>query len=96
MNGNEEEGVMAVVDALKHELTSRLSGVGLAKTHLSVRFEPGPRIVRLGACIDPYNWETRAAVLDRIIEFEDDHQEFALEFDIVPLPPVVDPEYTQH
>lgn len=91
-----EGEAMTTITAIRHELTSRLADAGV-KTHLSLRYEPGPRIVRLGACIDPYNWDTRAAVLDRIVAFETDHEDdFAVDFDVVPLHPVTDPTYAEH
>lgn len=92
----DRESVMATISALQNELKGRFSDVPLNKSHISIRFEPGPGIVRLGACIDPYDWQTRRSILDRIIEFEDDHtDDFAVEFDIVPLAPVVDREYAE-
>lgn len=91
----DRESVMTTINALHNELKGRFSDVPLSKSHISIRFEPGPGIVRLGACIDPYNWGTREAILDRIIEFEENHDEFAVEFDIVPLAPVVDPTFAE-
>lgn len=94
-NQAESENVMTTLTAIRHELHSRFADAGLAKSHLSLRYEPGPKIVRLGACIEPYNWTTREAILDRIIQFEEDHDEFAVEFDIVPLAPVADPTFAE-
>lgn len=87
---------MTTLTAIRHELSSRFADAGLVKSHLSLRFEPGPRIVRLGACIEPYNLATRGAILDRIIAFESDHDDdFAVDFDIVPLIPVTDPDHAE-
>lgn len=87
---------MTTLAAIRHELGGRFADAGLIKSHLSVRYESGPQIVRLGACIEPYNWQTREAILDRIIQFESDHaDDFAVEFDIVPLAPVADPTFAQ-
>ena len=71
-------------------------GDATGKVHLSVRWEPGPQIVRVGACIDNYTWETRMQVLERLLAFERDHaDEFALEFDIVPLEPVQSDDFAE-
>lgn len=84
---------MSSVDTLKFELHGRLDELlpVVGKTHISVRVEPEARIVRAGVMIDAYNWENRMVVLQRLLDFEADHaDEFALEFDIVPLEPVED------
>ena len=87
---------MARVDAIRHELSSRLADVDVGKKHLSIRYESGPRIVRVGACISEYTWETRSEVIDRLLAFEADHAgEFAVEFDVVPLEAVNDPTYAE-
>lgn len=87
---------VAEVDAIKHELNGRLMDVDVGKTHISVRYESGPRIVRVGACIGTYNWDNREKVLDRLVDFMHDHAEdYSVEFDIVPLDAVVDPEYAE-
>lgn len=87
---------MARVDAIRHELTSRLADIDVGKTHLSIRYESGPRIVRVGACIETYNWDTRSDVIDRLLAFEADHEdEFAVDFDVVPLEAVSDPSYAE-
>lgn len=84
------------VDTLKFELHGRLDDLlpVVGKTHLSVRWEPGARILRLGVCIDTYTWENRMTVLERLLTFEADHSnDFALEFDILPLAAVEDPSF---
>ena len=80
-------------DSLHYELTGRFAGLldDLGKTHLSVRWEPGPKIVRVGACIETYTWDNRMQVIETLLRFERDHaDEFAVEFDVVPLAPVQD------
>ena len=44
---------MMTAETLKYEITGRLDAEREAwgKLHLSVRYEPGPRIVRAGVCI---------------------------------------------
>jgi hypothetical protein len=87
---------MAVRENVTHELTGRFKDLDLGKTHLSVRWEPGPRIVRVGACIENYDWEHREAVIDALLEFEDSHDgEFAVEFDVIPHGAVTDPEFAE-
>jgi hypothetical protein len=68
------------------------------KTHLSlsVRWEPGARIVRAGVCVDRYSWETRMAVLEALLKFEEARSdEWALEFDIFPLEAVQDEDFAE-
>jgi len=89
---------MITADTLKYELGGRLQPLieETGKTHLSVRWEPGARIVRVGACIDHYTWEARMLVLEALPKFEEDHaDEWALEFDVVPLAPVQDEDFAE-
>lgn len=89
---------MITADTLKFELDGRLQPLieETGKTHLSVRWEPGARIVRVGACIDRYTWEARMSVIDALLKFEADHaDEWALEFDVVPLEPVQNAEFAE-
>ena len=87
---------MSRVDALTHELEHRFADVEVGKTHFSVRYERGPGIVRVGAMIGSYNWSNRELALDRLVSFEQDHSgEFAVEFDIVPLEPVIDEDFAE-
>lgn len=87
---------MTTVSAIKHELASRLADVDAGKVHLSVRYEPLPKIVRIGVCVTNYNWEIRDQILDRLIAFEGDHvDDYAVEFDIIPLEGVADPTYAE-
>jgi hypothetical protein len=96
MDDDHADDVMINTDTLKFELHGRLDDLlpVVGKTHLSVRWEPSARIVRLGVCIDRFTWDHRMAVLDRLLAFEADHSDdFALEFDIVPLQSVEDPSF---
>lgn len=89
---------MITADTLKFELDGRLQPLveETGKTHLSVRWEAGARIVRVGACIDHYTWEARMKVLEALLKFEEDHSdEWALEFDIFPLEAVQDEEFAE-
>ncbi|MDR6861993.1 hypothetical protein [Phycicoccus sp. 3266] len=81
---------------MKFELHGRLDDLlpQVGKTHISVRWEPNSRILRVGVCIDNYDWDNRMVVLERLLQFEGDHRDdFALEFDIVPLIAVEDPSF---
>jgi hypothetical protein len=89
---------MITDESLKFEIEGRLQPLAhdTGKTHISVRWEPGPRIVRVGACIHHYTSETRMAVLETLLKFEEDHaDEWALEFDVVPLEAVHDEEFAE-
>ncbi len=87
---------MAIRENVAFELEGRLKPLTLGKKHISVRYEPDTRIVRVGACIADYSWETRDQVIDVLLDFEDSHEgEFAVEFDVVPLEAVVDPQYAE-
>lgn len=89
---------MITVNSLKFELEERLQSVAeqTGKTHISVRWEPQARIVRVGACIDRYNWDSRMSVLKTLLDFERDHaDELAIEFDIIPLDSVRDEEFAE-
>lgn len=93
-----EGRVMPSVDTLRFELGGRLRDVEdhLGKIHLSIRWEPMSRIARVGACIENYDWNTRMEVLERLVRFQQDHaDDFALEFDIVPLDAVRDEEFAE-
>ena len=88
---------MISTDTLQYELSGRVNDLGLeSKHHISVRWEPGPAIVRVGLMINDYDWDTRMQVLEMLLAFERDHaDEFAVEFDIVPLAPVQDDEFAE-
>ena len=85
---------MAVVENVKFELDGRLRPLDLGKHHVSVRYEAGPRVVFIGACLDNYNWDNRAQVIDALLDFEESHsEEFAVQFDVIPLEGVIDQSY---
>jgi hypothetical protein len=88
---------MISTQTLQYELEGRFTDLHLAaKHHLSVRWEPGPGIVRIGAMLDEYTWETRMQALEALLSFERDHaDEFALEFDIFPLAPAQDDDFAE-
>jgi hypothetical protein len=91
----EETTMAATRGNLLYELTARFADV-TGKAHLSLRWEPGPRIVRVGACLDDYTWETRQVAIETLLKFESDHSdEFALEFDVVPLEAVNDEAFVE-
>ena len=77
---------MASTETYKYELEGRLADLADPKMHLSVRYEPGPGIVRVGVCLSEYTWEKREQAIDRLLQFEADHaDEIAVEFDIIPV-----------
>lgn len=85
---------MALLENVKYELAGRFDVLEVGKTHLSVRYEVEGNVVRVGACIERYDWTNRDAVLDALLEFEDSHRgEFSVEFDIVPLEAITDPHH---
>lgn len=87
---------MITVENIKFELAGRLQEVPTGKSHISVRYEAGPRIARIGACITNYDWDTREAVVDALLEYEDAHSdEFAVEFDVIPLEAVSNTDYAE-
>jgi hypothetical protein len=94
-----EQGVppMISVQTLRFELAGRVADLWLGtKNHISVRWEPAPAIVRVGLMIDDYTWDNRMRVLQMLLAFERDHaDEFALEFDIVPLAPVQSDDFAE-
>lgn len=78
-------------ETISYELEGRFAELSLGKTHLSVRYEPGPRIVRVGVCLARYEWEPRMEAIKALVAFERAHaDEFAVEFDVVPLEAVND------
>lgn len=86
---------MATVDVLKSELEERLSDLG-TKKHVSVRYEPGPHIARVGVAVADYTWATRDRVIDVMLAFEDAHSEdLAVEFDVIPLEAMNDATFAQ-
>ena len=92
-----ESNAMISTQTLQYELEGRFADLGLdTKHHLSVRWEPGPSIVRVGAMLDDYTWERRMSVIAALLDFERDHaDEFAVEFDIFPLAPAQDDEFAE-
>ena len=91
-----EESAMAVVENVKFELEGRFEGLDLGKRHISVRYEPGPRLVRVGACIANYTWETQESVMDALLDFEESHaDDFAVEFDVIPIDGITDQLYDE-
>lgn len=78
-------------ETIRYELAGRFQGQVDGKTHLSVRYESAPRIARVGACLHEFTWGNRTKALQALIDFERDHaDEFAVEYDIVPLEAVND------
>lgn len=85
-------------ESIRYEVMGRFRDIEdqVGKVHLSVRWESMARIARVGACIEHYAWDSRMAVVDRLSEFQLAHlDDFALEFDVVPLHAVQDEEFAQ-
>lgn len=91
------DGVMNM-DSLRFELDGRFQAVAreIGKVHISVRFEPLPAVARVGAMLENYDWDNRMRTLRVLREFERVHvDEFALEYDIVPLEAVTDATFAE-
>lgn len=87
---------MITRETILAELDDRFAVLAVGKTHLSVRYESGPRIARVGACLARYEWDTRMEAIETLLDFERDHtDEFAVEFDVVPLDAVVDENFAE-
>ncbi|GMA24685.1 hypothetical protein GCM10025864_24440 [Luteimicrobium album] len=84
-------------ESLQYELRGRFGDLrDIDKLHLSVRWEPTPAIVRVGACIEPYSWDNRMVAIESLLRFEADHAaEFAVEFDVIPLNAVNDEDFAE-
>jgi hypothetical protein len=93
-----EGGAMISTETLRYELDGRLAALNadLGKLYVSVRWEPGPQIVRVGACISEFTWDNRMKVISVLLDFERDHaDEFAVDFDVIPHDSVVDDAFAQ-
>ena len=89
---------MISAETLRYELDGRLAAIDadLGKRYLSVRWEPGPKTVRIGACIGEFTWDNRSKVIGALLDFERDHaDEFAVDFDVIPHDTVVDDAFAQ-
>ena len=89
---------MISAETLRYELEGRVAEAAssLGKTHLSVRWEPAPRIARVGWMLDHYDWDSRMEAIRLLRRFEREHtDEFAIEYDVVPLEPVLDEAYAE-
>lgn len=95
-----EEGQVDVIstETLRYELEGRFhtAEAELGKYHLSVRWEPTPRVARVGAMLDGYDWDRRLSALRILRAFEREHaDDFALEYDILPLEAVTSEEFAE-
>ncbi len=88
---------MVTAESLHYELTGWFKDeTEVGKTHLSVRWEPAPGIVRVGAMIEHYNWDNRMQVIRTLMAFQAMHaDEFAVEFDVLPLDAVQNDEFAE-
>lgn len=95
MEGGGQEP-MITTETLRYELEGRFTSIGFGKVHVSVRWEPAPRIVRVGAVISEYTWERRLQTIELLLAFERDHKdEFSLVFDVVPLEAIQDESFAE-
>lgn len=89
---------MITAESISFELDGRFDHLNeeVGKTHVSVRWEPAPRIVRLGVMLDRYDWDTRMTAVKAVREFEAAHwDEYAVEYDILPLDSVTDESFAE-
>ncbi|WP_030526593.1 hypothetical protein [Phycicoccus jejuensis] len=89
---------MMTAETIKYELEGRVLDLGesVGKRHVSVRWEPAPRIVRVGLMIEHYDWDNRMEAIRLLRSFERAHvDEFAVEYDIVPLEAVTNEAYAE-
>mgnify|MGYP007071123712 CR=1 FL=1 len=89
---------MVTSETLKYELQGRFLEAQheLGKSHVSVRYEPVPRVARVGVMLDEYDWDHRLDSIRILRKFEAQHaDEFAIEFDILPLEAVTDETYAE-
>lgn len=74
------------LEALKGDVERRLAQAVPTKQHISVRWEPGPGIVRVGVCLHEYTWTNREAAIATLLDFEDAYDgDIAVDFDVIPL-----------
>ena len=84
---------MDQAELYRFEIEDRLLDMSVKK-HVSVRWEPGSGICRVGVMLHEYTWETRDEVLRRLLAFEEAHgEELAVEVDIFPLEAATSAEY---
>lgn len=89
---------MITTETLRYELDGRLAALDadLGKRYISVRWEPGPKIVRVGACIGEFTWDNRMKTIRALLDFERAHaDEFAVDFDVIPHSSVVDDAFAE-
>lgn len=85
-------------ESLRYELSGRFleAASELGKTHVSVRYEPAPRVARIGLMLDRYDWDNRMQAIRLLRKFEAEHaDEFAIEYDVLPLEAVNDVEFAE-
>lgn len=89
---------MISTETLRYELEGRFHDAeeAVGKFYISVRWEPTPRIARVGAMLDHYDWDSRMNAIKILRSFEREHSDdFALEYDIVPLEAVTDEGFSE-
>jgi hypothetical protein len=92
----QEEQPMVSAATLQYELAGRFDELEVGKTHLSVRWEPAPGIARVGAMIERYDWDNRMSAIRALLAFQSQHaDEFAVEFDVLPLDAVQSDDFAE-
>ncbi|RIT70425.1 Uncharacterised protein [Mycobacteroides abscessus subsp. abscessus] len=94
----EENSPVTSIDSLRFELDGRMSEISaeVGKYDLSLRWEAGARIVRVGFLVQHYEWAARMRVIELATKFQQDHlDDFAVDFDVIPYDSVLDSEFAE-
>lgn len=89
---------MTSIDSLRFELDGRMGEIvnEVGKYDLSLRWESGARIVRVGFLIQHYEWAARMRVIELATKFQQAHlDDFAVDFDVIPYDSVLDSEFAE-
>lgn len=89
---------MITAESIQYELYGRFDDLAEAvgKHHLSVRWESAPRVARVGAMLENYDWDSRMKAIEVMYDFQKTHaDEFAVEYDILPLDAVTDESFAE-
>lgn len=95
---NAEGSFVTGIEILKCEVMDCLRDIkpDLGTMHLSARWEPAARIAHLGVCIENYTWKIHEDVIKRLVQLQLDHKDdFAVEFDVIPIEGVRDDEFAE-
>lgn len=74
------------LESLRSAVEGALDLAVAGKKHVSVRWEPGPGVCRVGVCIDEFTWANREAAIDALLSLENAYGGgVAIDFDVLPL-----------